>query len=100
MVADASVSPVDGDAPPMQLGKCRGLWTGIFALLNLLVEELARQLTIWNSPHYCATQKQSCLNAHRTHKEATLKGRAQNSGRKLHRILSVETRHYSFVMGR
>jgi hypothetical protein len=43
---DVSASPADGDTPPVQLEKFRGLWMGIFALLDLPVEGLMRQLTL------------------------------------------------------
>jgi hypothetical protein len=85
--ADACASPANGDAPPVQLGKCRGLWTGTFALLDLPVEELARQLTIWSSTRYCAIQKTELLEC--AWETKRLQYRAPN-------VISL-TRHYNRI---
>jgi hypothetical protein len=48
--------------PSIQLGACaRTLWTGDFELLDLPLEELARQLTVWSSTRYCAIQRVELL---------------------------------------
>jgi hypothetical protein len=52
---------LEGRAPPVDLGRCRGLWSGEFSLLELPTPELARQLTVWSSTRFYNIKRSELL---------------------------------------
>ena len=48
---------LESRAPSVELGNCRGLWTGDFSLFDLPPIEFARQLTVWSSTKYYSIKR-------------------------------------------